>query len=543
MSSSSSSLHTSSASSPFVGSLDMVISDVYYTTHGGLFKPDYHGLLIDLLDIGKSDTLLPRSYQTEVLRPFITFLEKKIGQDQFKKLFHSSEEQLAISEKKTKKAIEEVAEGLLQRNHQFKYYPSSFRDLMAFQAVVTSIFNDVLEKSMLKLAVLPPLAKWGPSKGPYAFPQSLAAIKEMNVKAGLVNLPPEHRTGGLLAWVSLGHEVAGHHFLHAIDGLVEEIKKKIAEEFDKEKNKNPLWDTLSDYWCACAEEATSDVLGTLNIGPSFGIGLLGYFRGVRDGKLQSSGSLYSTKEGFATDSLILSNEKISQIFINKISKEVTLKKTEGTFGYLEPQDTKPLKYLRCNYADKHPLDVLRPFLSAHVTRLTQPKSESLIKFIEEEAYKDLEGLKQVTLLRLNNKVKLITVDPVPIPIDLAIKTAQVVANALVNSPLKCLEGKKFRDIFQWQENDEQVTERIMRAIDSEEENLPTLSDEKFHARHVIAASVLYSVQKPAGGTTSMENIEKIFVKMKKYLVDALERTPAWSIGQHVTTDSSSFSST
>ena len=36
---------------------------------------------------------------------------------------------------------------------------------------------------------------------------------------------------------------------------------------------------LSDYWKSCIDEAASDVLGILNIGPAAGIGLIGHFRG------------------------------------------------------------------------------------------------------------------------------------------------------------------------------------------------------------------------------------------------------------------------
>ena len=56
--------------------LDMAISDVHYVSHGGLFKPSYRELMADLLQMEGKDILLPRSYQSVVLRPFTKFLEK-----------------------------------------------------------------------------------------------------------------------------------------------------------------------------------------------------------------------------------------------------------------------------------------------------------------------------------------------------------------------------------------------------------------------------------------------------------------------------------
>ncbi|NGX42462.1 MAG: hypothetical protein K940chlam7_00742 [Chlamydiae bacterium] len=524
-----------SPESHLIGNLSVATSDVYYATHGGLFKPNYHELLIDLHFLRGKDVMLPRSYQTSILTPFINFLENNEGL--FNKLFHESEEKLNLKEGYLKRGLREVAEGLLQRNHELKYYRSAFRDLNALQAVVTTIFQDVWASDISPRTskVLPPLAKWG-YKSPHAFPPFSFPFTEMKIPVGIVNFPAEYRKGGLLAWVSLGHEVAGHHFLRYIDGLVSDLRSVVADAF-KNKEKDPLVKDLGDYWCACVEETVCDVLGVLNTGPSFGIGLLGYLRAVRGGQLKSSGTKFSTEKGSSMNSLLLHSKKTNQIFVKTLSDSVILEGTEGLFGYLGPENSHPLKYQKYKSSDKHPVDILRFFVITSVISILD-SSSCWIKLIEDEVSKDLGIKNQITLMQLNEKSHPIVINSIDIPIEVAKRSVQVVVEALMSSPLKHLEGKKLTDIFSWTEKDEILVEKIKEIInDPKFEKLPDLASTKSIARHVIAASVLSSVQQrdEVEGTNPIHAVETIFHNMKTSLVDIFERDPTWHQNQHMRT--------
>ncbi len=52
----------------------------------------------------------------------------------------------------------------------------------------------------------------------------------------------------------------------------------VAGETDDDSNEVPGW--LAEYWADRIDEAASDILGILNVGPAAGIGLVGYFRGL-----------------------------------------------------------------------------------------------------------------------------------------------------------------------------------------------------------------------------------------------------------------------
>ncbi|NGX44462.1 MAG: hypothetical protein K1060chlam3_00629 [Candidatus Anoxychlamydiales bacterium] len=531
-----------SATNP-IGNLIAAISDVYYTTHDGLFRPNYHELLIDLVKLDGNDIILPRNYQTNVLQPFIKFLKEQLKEEGFNKLFHEDEEKLDRRDKALKKAIEEMAEGLLQRNYEFKYFSASFRDLKAIQAIVTTIFDDILRSDITQLAtdILPPLAKWGGRKGPYAIPQSMPCLKEMNIRAGIVSFPAEHRTGGLLAWISLGHEVAGHHFLRSIDGLIPKLRENIKTALMKSMDPDDsLTASLIDYWCACAEETACDVLGVLNIGPSFGIGLIGYFRGVRGGKLKSTGPMYSTGEGSSTNSLIFEGAGIDQIFVEKVSDNLTLKQTEGLFGYIGPYDPtapRPLKYQKFKTSNKHPLDIIRPFVIAQIIRSFNPSSH-WSELIEKEALSDLNGREHITLLQLIKESPRIAISPVIVPVKLAIKTARIAAEAVAESTI-LIRGsveKRLREVVKWEREDEELVEEIKRIILSlRPESLPTVGEKECSARHILAASILSAVQtrSDSESVTSIHVIESIFNKMKGFLVEIFERKPTLNLGQHI----------
>ncbi len=506
-----------------IGNLNQAIYDVHYTVHGGLFKKDYQQLLIELRLLQGKDVLLPRTYQANVLEPFIKFLET-LGKDQFDKIFNEDEEKISVQERNQKKIIEEVAEALLQRNHQHKYYLSSFKDLQAFQAVVTTIYDDIRNSKVHQLVqnTIAPLAKWGNRKGPYTFPKEKTS--KVNVQVGIVNLPPEYRNGGLLAWSSIGHEVAGHNILHSHPELISQLKEAIREAIRNKCTAAKEKDVLANYWCACTDEIASDVLGILNTGPSFGIGFVGYIRGKRGGKLQSSGPLHSS-EITPRKSLQLFSEddKSVNIFVDRLSDNITVEKEAGTFGFLEPKEKKPLKYEKIFFpVGRHPLDILRPFAMTKIIELLDYSSPWKL-LIEDEVVKDFENSNEITFKSLKTSSGVPCIEQLKIPRGLAIETAKITAEAIAKTPLTCLNSRCLMDAVTWTEEDEILVSEIGKAIKDEHvKHLPPLPIKgRFYARHIVAASILESVNKNS-------DIEMIFNKMKLYLVEAYGKISIWN---------------
>ncbi len=126
------------------------------------------------------------------------------------------------------------------------------------------------------------MAKWGDYKQtPHTYVACDMKKFIPGMKAGVVSFPMGYRTGGVLAWAVLSHEVSGHHLLHSVDGLIQKIQNQIRTEISPIHNSDIIKKTLANYWAGCAEEAASDVLGVLGMGPSFGFGLIGYLKNFR----------------------------------------------------------------------------------------------------------------------------------------------------------------------------------------------------------------------------------------------------------------------
>lgn len=390
---------------------------------------------------------------------------------------------------------------------------------------------------------------WGKGyKGPYACPLQ-THFTDLGINAGIVSFPAEFRTGGLLGWVSLEHEVAGHHFLHLfpenklIIELKEEIKKRFnieIEEIKKNGKAENKSDTtvdqsfttvsdmtiLRDYWYACTEEATCDVLGTLNTGPAFGMGLLGYLKGWRGGKLRSSGLLHTDKKTtmlfFESDDLIFETGK-NIVLIKNVSDFIVFQRDEGIFGNLIEGSTKikNLKYQKFNLSSKHPLDLLRPFLCSETIRFFNAKSEWINK-IEKEANTD--KLNNIELVELKEQTDgSFSIEKKCIAKQSAIKSARIVANVVAHSKMEILSTQALIDIFKWTQEDESFVTKIQKDIDDPNKvGLPNCGG-KFAARHIIAASILSAIQDKGGGSSiGIERIEQIFNRMKKYLVNLFE---------------------
>ncbi|NGX30977.1 MAG: hypothetical protein K940chlam8_00336 [Chlamydiae bacterium] len=520
---------------PRIQNLEHAIYDTYYTAHGGLFKPDY-GYLLEELRLLRSinEVVLSREYKDSVLEPFIQFLTQ-LKCSGFDRIFDTNAQgDLTREERSQKKVIEEVGEALLQRNYQGKYYPSSFRDLQAFQAVVTTIYKSFLDKeiSQLSLGALAPLAKWGKSKGPCTFPITTTEKIE-GIKAGIVNLPPEYQMGGLLAWASLGHEVGGHNFLRSFKGLIEQLQQEVEKSVSQccNNNKVDLETTtkMMEYWSICLEEVASDVLGVMSIGPSFGIGLIGTLRGNRNGKMRCSGLLYSKR--IKPMKLLKLSSSSSTIFIEKISDHVTLKKESGVFGYRQTPKkgqgtTECLNYEKLFFsADKHPIDILRPYVIIQIIELlknqtgildqTKKEWEEWIQIIYEEIQRDLEGIKEISFKELVTIKDQPDVKQFNVSLEIAIATANATAKAIAETKLDCFKDRCLMDVVSWKEKDEDIVFQVRKILKTDEK--PAISIES--SRHILAASILESLE---SSPENPQNIEDIFNKMKNHLYIAYQ---------------------
>ncbi|GMU06160.1 hypothetical protein [Corallococcus caeni] len=269
---------------------------------------------------------LPALYREALFQPFMTALDT-LGPEGFAQVLQQD-----LRREGTALLLFDVAHAILQNAEGFERIATD-----AFQEVVSDLYDGFLGAADRRgverpdRGVLPPLVKWGnPDFGPYTWPVD-ATREVFKLGAAVVSLPPANAHRGLLAWSALPHEVAGHDILHADSGLEQELASAVYARLKQDN-----LESLGRYWADRIDEAASDVLGVLNMGPAAGIGLIGYFRGL-----------------------------------NAAWGAGPRLRAEG------PSD------------DAHPADLLRGYLAAATVQTLQfAKSQEWASFIEEEVEKD-----------------------------------------------------------------------------------------------------------------------------------------------------------
>ncbi len=230
---------------------------------------------------------LPPIYRDAVLKPYSKTLDE-IGPIGFTEILLDDPER-----ERGAGLMLDIAHAILQNGEGFLSSPTD-----AFQEVVSDLYDGFLSAEDRRginppdKGILPPLVKWGnPTAGPYTWPGDATEI--FGVRCAIVSLPPTNSRQGLLAWAALGHETGGHDIIHADTGLERELADAVRSNLEDGKLGH-----LSDYWAERIDETASDVLGILNMGPTAGVGLIGYFRGLN---AAFGGTATLRNEGHAKD--------------------------------------------------------------------------------------------------------------------------------------------------------------------------------------------------------------------------------------------------
>jgi hypothetical protein len=213
---------------------------------------------------------LPAAYRRAVAVPLRETLER-LGARGFARVLAGDTERQGAA-----RLLLDVAQAILQRGEGYAAGATA-----AFQEVVSDLYDGFLSAEDRRgvkppdRGVLPPLVRWGDADaGPYTW--AVTETAALGVRAAVVSLPAANASRGILAWAALAHETAGHDVLAADDGLRDELARAVRERLLSEG----MGPAVADYWADRIEEAASDVLGVLNMGPAAAVGLVGYFRAL-----------------------------------------------------------------------------------------------------------------------------------------------------------------------------------------------------------------------------------------------------------------------
>jgi hypothetical protein len=389
-------------------------------TPGPLDPLDYNELISRL---AAAEGTLPPAYHITVLEPLVSFV-RDLGPNGFANMLAADPHREGLA-----RCLLDVAQAVLQNAEGFEH-----RLTDAFQETVSDLYDgflsaeDRLGVELPDRGVLPPLVKWGePAFGPYTWP--IEVVARFGVGCTIVSLPPAYSRAGMLAWAALGHETAGHDILNADTGLIGELAHSIQVAMDQEYS-DPL---VTDAWLSWSEEAASDVMGVLNMGPSAAFGVVAYLKAVR-GKPTSTGKL-------------------------------------GTEG---------------SSRNPHPVDLLRAYVAAEALRCCLYSSNE----------EDADQLEEIATRDVTNIEEAIVVDGRGWNKKLAVESARCFARTVAMTRFSSLERHTLSSIQNWRQRDEQIVELLIKLLEGREpsaadaERLMTDA----YATHVVAAGVKHALR-------------------------------------------------
>lgn len=494
-------------------SMDQPVRDFEYAIKG-LFQSDFQKLITSLKEL-EENTTFPEIYADTVLHPFIEYLETSLGLSEFNRIMHTDNDYLESRDVDLKELIRDVAEALLQRDAS-KHPAEALKDLEAFQTIVSTIYQTTATSDSLFNSP-PPLAVWTRARELPSLAMTINSTQRVHINAEIVCLNPSYRDVGLLAWTTVGQEVAAHHLLSSNEGLIPSIKEVVLKQLANNQTLNQRFSSekvslISQYLSERIKAIASDVLCVLNVGPSSSIGLIWYLRSMKDGVLKNEGpfSAKTTRElklTYPGNNLIIDLE----MPLDDLEEE------RGVLGYVEGTGDEILYEQTTVLGDPYPIDVLRPYTMLKVIGLLEidEKLKNFWKtFIKEEVENDLKGSTEIRLLRGRQPTDASDDAYDSIPLDLAIEASEIAAEIIASEQLSALHDRSFMDLINWSCIDEGYVSHIRECFQGDSSSsLITLSGDR--TRHIVAAAMLESMEK---GVV----ISTLFSKMKKLLVLTLK---------------------
>ena len=325
------------------------------------------------------------------------------------------------------------------------------KPLRRFQATVADLYRSFLDTERRIKAGIPMIEKIAPlatylqlgEAGPFTIPASVMQ-PFVDSTVAVVSLPSAYRNDPLL-WGLLAHETGGHDVQGADPGLLEELAIDVKGLFEGDQKE------LGELWAYWISEASSDVYGVLNIGPTFSLILTPFL----------SALMAQASSGRTKVPTVRSSSGANQ---------------DGTL------DAHPTDLLRIDLAmgaiqALHQLDedVKQVYLDTHET-LAKLAAGGNTKILLQGT---LSGKKDGT--RMDGTY----------PLEVMRKAARRVGSHIVTAKLKTLGGNSIQDLETWDDADEKTADHISAAL-VDGRRIGELGD----AAHMLAGAAISVLRKP-----------------------------------------------
>jgi hypothetical protein len=374
-------------------------------------------------------------------------------------------------------------EALTGAVYQHRSQSTFMAPLDRFLAVISNLFRSFLsaqkraEANVPLIEMLPPLAMFQHigEFGPFTV-TSEQVDQLIGAKVGVVSMPATYANDPLI-WAALAHETGGHDVTHADPGLLDELAEGIPAALAGMPTPAGISrEELALVWSYWIDEASADVYGLLNIGPSFASNLAVFFAAL-DGK-NSPGSPPKLR-------------------------------MESLFDSRDPSRA----------LDPHPTDILRLHLAAGVVdtlgHLSQGTRTDYNKSIESLSAKLADG--DTVTLDGNIPIQRDHLQPiqVQVPLDAMQQAARNVGGFIATAKLKALNDHAIQEIETWDDYDEGRAQAVKSAALSNQD-IGSLGDDA----HLLAGATIALLERP-------DMYDAVTNALNAGLDLSFERDPIW----------------
>lgn len=494
-------------------------------------KPGNHSQVVDKIKRILDSDSLPTVYRHHLVKPLYDKLISREGKKWF-------EDQLKDKEDRP---LENVILAIFQ-NFSIPPEGGIFQDnAAAAQEAISDLFQDFLQKKC-RLVDRGKNCKTAPSPVPFWTQQDISTYANIPenldtaaITVNIVNVPARYATRSALAWGILGHEVAGHDILGQYPGALEELQVAL-----KLALKNKKLDKFIPNWLKWMNEATSDVMSVLHLGPAGAFSMIGFLKALGENR------------GFKLANIsILGDEHpvdLLRAFVVQAAVNLLPLRDRATYTDLIEQtltnDLKGIKDICLDSLDTQDVDVQSFFW--RFLRKSRFDDVNDILSIEEVSQATDSMLKgnlghqnsiPELIRRVQYKKELIparsdergahTVSYEALPLDQGRQSAELFAQVVMTTPLKALGGKSFSQIRAWNDEDEKISTTFRKMLLLEKDIVEKYTEGCFGS-HVVSAAIMESISDSPTSPLNQSRLQSIFKRMISILNTLHKSNSEWT---------------
>ncbi|MBS0648315.1 MAG: hypothetical protein JSS10_03710 [Verrucomicrobia bacterium] len=489
-------------------------------------KPGNYSQVIEKIKRILDSNSLPTVYRQHLVQPLYDKLISKEGKKWFENQLKDEED----------RPLENVILAIFQNFSTPAEGGVSQENAAAAQEAISDLFQDFMQRKC-HLVDRGKDCKTAPSPLPFwtqedisTYPRIRESLDTAAITVNIVNVPARYATRSAIAWGTFGHEVSGHDILGQYPGALEELQEALKIEL-----KNKKLDQFIPHWLKWMNEATSDVLSILHLGPAGAFSMIGFLKALGENRSFKLANISFLGDEHPVDLLRAFVVKAAVNLLPLTDRTMYTALIEQTLA----NDLKGINEIWLDSVNTQSPDI-QAFFRCHLKK--HPLDELSFKEIDNGIAALLHGslgtnacINNLKNISRNQKTKLArsdergsnTVSHDAFLIDKSRQSAELFAQVVMTTPLKALGGKSFSEIRAWKDKDEKIANTFRKILLLEDDIVDKYKEGCFGS-HVVSAAIMESISDTSTNPMNQARLQSIFKRMISILNTLHKTNSEWT---------------